>query len=133
MTELEKYELTDKKNDLGLYQIRALKDFADVKEGDLGGWVASEQNLSQIGNCWVYGNAWVSDNARVKQNVINLIGLKYNITIYENYMQIGCELHTIKDWYSYSDKKILSMEGRRGLKFWHKYKEMLKILCEERK
>ena len=48
-------------------------------------------------------------------------------------MQIGCELHTIEDWFSYSDKEILAMDGKAGLIFWNKYKEMLEVLCEERK
>ena len=38
-----------------LYRIKALKDFNNVKEGELGGYIESEQNLSQEGNAWVYG------------------------------------------------------------------------------
>jgi predicted acyltransferase (DUF342 family) len=63
-----KYKLTDetiKHNGRTLYRIQALKDFGDVKAGDLGGWIESERNLSQDGNCWVYDDAWVYDNARV--------------------------------------------------------------------
>ena len=55
-----------------LYKIRALKDFSDVKKGDLGGYVSSERNLSHYDNCWIYGedaivagNAYVNYNARV--------------------------------------------------------------------
>ena len=48
-----------------LYRIEALKDFADVKKGDKGGYIESEKNLSQYGNCWIDGNACVSDNAWV--------------------------------------------------------------------
>ena len=47
-----KYELTNETkqvDDVTLYRIRALKDFADVKTGDLGGWVQSTANLSQEG------------------------------------------------------------------------------------
>ena len=72
-----KYELTDNTktvNGVKLYQIQALKDFGNVKAGDLGGWIEKEKNLSQEGDCWVYdnaqvfGNAQVSDNARVSDN-----------------------------------------------------------------
>lgn len=48
-----------------LYRIRALKDFGDVKAGDLGGYIESERNLSQEGNCWVSDEAKVYDNALV--------------------------------------------------------------------
>ena len=65
--ENKKYELTTEKKN-GLYRIRALKSFGDVKEGDLGGWINSEKNLSQNGNCWIYDNARVFDNAKIFDN-----------------------------------------------------------------
>lgn len=52
-----------------LYRIEALRDFVDVKKGDKGGYVESENNLSHIGNCWVYGNARVFGKDRVFGNV----------------------------------------------------------------
>ena len=68
---LMKYKITDEKNrfaDRTLYRIQALKDFSDVKSGDLGGWVESENNLSQEGDCWVSGDAWVFGDAWVYGN-----------------------------------------------------------------
>lgn len=46
-------------------RIESLKDFSDVKKGDLGGFVEKEGNLSQEGYCWVYDDACVYENARV--------------------------------------------------------------------
>ena len=51
-----------------LYRIRALKDFGDVKAGDLGGYIESERNLSQEGDCWVYDKAKVTDEAKIYGN-----------------------------------------------------------------
>ena len=51
-----------------LHRVIALKDFADVRKGELGGWVSSENNLSQYGNCWVYNNAMCMDNSRMYDN-----------------------------------------------------------------
>lgn len=51
-----------------LYRIEALRDFADVKKGDKGGYVENEKNLSHEGDCWVYNSAKVYDNARVYDN-----------------------------------------------------------------
>ena len=54
-----------------LYRIKALKDFRNVKAAEAGGYIESEQNLSQEGDAWVtgnarvYGDAWVSGDARV--------------------------------------------------------------------
>ena len=48
-----------------LYQLQAIRDFGDIKAGDLGGYIEKESNLSHDGNCWVYDYAKVFDNARV--------------------------------------------------------------------
>ena len=53
------------------YRIKALKNFSNVRKGNLGGYVSSYHNLSQSGNCWIYdyakvtGDAIVFDNARI--------------------------------------------------------------------
>ena len=63
------YELTDETttNIYGtvLHRIRATRDLPKhgVREGDLGGWIESEKNLS--GDAWVFGDAWVYGDARV--------------------------------------------------------------------
>ena len=75
----EKYELTEEFKEIEtlregwlqkikVYRIRALRAFADVKIGDLGGFVETKQNLSNMGNAWVYGNAEVCSDARVCDN-----------------------------------------------------------------
>ena len=74
----KKYELTTETktiedgsgNDITLHRIQALRDFNDVKKGDLGGWVEDESNLSQEGNCWVYDNAAVYLNGKVGGDAI---------------------------------------------------------------
>ena len=51
-----------------LYRIEALKDFGNVRKGDLGGYIEKETNLSHDGNCWVSGDAKVSGDACVFDN-----------------------------------------------------------------
>ena len=53
-----------------LYRIRALKDFGNVKEGDLGGWIESEDNLSHEGSCWITDEARVFDDALICDDAI---------------------------------------------------------------
>lgn len=71
---MRKYELVPELK-MGLpdgkqvYRIRALKNFADVQIGDIGGYVESEGNLSQENDCWVYDDAIVKDKARVEGKV----------------------------------------------------------------
>lgn len=65
---MKKFELTtDSKIFCGkkLFRIKALVSFDVVRKGDVGGYVESENNLSDEGNAWVYKNALVYDNARV--------------------------------------------------------------------
>ena len=67
----KKYKLTKETINVAnrtLYRIEALRDFANVKKGDKGGFIEKEENLSQDGNCWVYGNAKVCDKAMVYNN-----------------------------------------------------------------
>ena len=67
----KKFELTDITMEFEgrtLYRIRALKNFKNVKVGDLGGWVSNENNLSQYGDCWIYNNAMCMDNSRMFGN-----------------------------------------------------------------
>lgn len=68
---MKKYKLTNETIvhfGFTLYRIEALMDFSDVKAGDKGGFVQSENNLSQLCNAWVYGNAKVYGNAEVYDN-----------------------------------------------------------------
>ena len=70
---MKKYELTSETkviNGVELHRIKAIKSFGNVKKGDLGGWIESENNLSQFGNAWVRGNATVSGYARVYGNAV---------------------------------------------------------------
>ena len=64
----KKYKLTDECITIGdkkLYRIESLKDFAFIKKGDKGGFVESEENLSQVGSCWIYNDAKVSGDTKV--------------------------------------------------------------------
>ena len=51
-----------------LFRIKALIRFGSVDAGDLGGYVCTEDNLSQEGDAWVSGNAKVSGDAKVWGN-----------------------------------------------------------------
>ena len=66
--ENKKYKLTDETIEVegkALYRIEALKDFGEIKKGDKGGFIESEDNLSHEGDAWVSDDAFVYDNACV--------------------------------------------------------------------
>lgn len=67
----KKYVLTDEVIDFygrTLHRIEAVRDFGNVKAGDKGGFIESEDNLSHEGNAWVYNDAKVCQRAVVKEN-----------------------------------------------------------------
>ena len=69
----KKYKLTDECitfDDRKLYRIEALKDFGGVHKGEKGGFIESEDNLSQDGYCWVCNDAMVWGNAKVYGNAV---------------------------------------------------------------
>ena len=66
---MKKFELTNEfiTNSYGvkLFRIKALIEFGNVKAGDLGGYIEKEENLSHMGDAWIYGDAQISGNAQV--------------------------------------------------------------------
>lgn len=64
----KKYELTEETLEYDghiLHRIKALRDFGNIKAGQLGGWIEKERNLSHEGICWVAGDAKVFGDAEV--------------------------------------------------------------------
>ena len=106
----KKYELTDETMEWEghtLHRIKALRDFNNVKAGDLGGWVESEDNLSQYEKCWlcdnaiVYGDAIVCNNARIYDNAIVYGDARIygNAIVYDNARVCdNARIYNIKDY-----------------------------------
>ena len=90
----KKYELTDNTIEYDgktLYQIKALKNFGNVKTGYLGGYVEKEENLSHEGNCWVDDNAKVYNNAKISGNaeIYGNASVGDNAEVYDNTQVFG--------------------------------------------
>lgn len=67
---MKKYEFTGEVKSIDekmLHRIRAVRDIPEhnVKAGDLGGWLETEENLSHNGAAWVMNTAYVMGKARV--------------------------------------------------------------------
>jgi hypothetical protein len=85
---MKKYELTSETLRYAghtLHRIKALRDFGVFKAGELGGWIESEENLSQAGNAWVFDNAKVFGGARV----IDYAEVYSNALVCDNAMACG--------------------------------------------
>lgn len=73
-------------NPVTLYRVKALKDFGDVKEGDVGGYIESKRNLSYEDG----DNSWVYDDARV----YGLASVRNNSTVRESAIVRGATVFT---------------------------------------
>lgn len=87
-----------------------------IADGELGGWLESEANLSQEGDAWVYGNAQVYGNARVSGNArvygddcIVQVGMQFSLTALRHGIQIGCEFRSYSDWMSMTKKQAVEL------------------------
>lgn len=108
---MKKFELTSEfVTFLGkkLFRIKALISFGNVEEGELGGYVEKEENLSNDGNAWVYGNARVCGDARVYGNAdyatVHGFGSEYRTTTFfrtkagEIGVRCGCFYGTLEEF-----------------------------------
>jgi hypothetical protein len=107
--ESKKYEFTDetktkivKGKEHKLHRIRALKDFNNVKKGDLGGFIEKEENLSHEGNCWVYDDAIVYEEARIYDNA-KVYG---NAEVFGNAKVYGDEVEVYDDADVYDNAQV---------------------------
>ena len=131
----KKYKLTDEYitiDDRKLYRIEALKDFGWVNKGDKGGFIESEDNLSQEGYCWVYGNARVGGSAEVygTAKVVNNAdyivfknwwssGRYFTWTRSNNMWRVGCFYGTGEELIAkaYKDSELSGREYERVVKY----------------
>ena len=108
---MKKYEINSEN------RVVALIDFGNVKTGDVGGFVESENNLSHDGLCWVSGDARVYGDCSKTPTVIS--GLKYLITITDSDLKAGCQFHSLDYWKSVKDFQLRAMDGDDAVEFYH--------------
>ena len=82
----KKYGLIDEDHEHGLFRIIALKDFAGVEKGTLGGFIEKEDNLSQEGDCWIGKDCELHNDSRVEGNakIYGHVSLYDNVLVKDN-------------------------------------------------
>ena len=73
MKTAKKYKLTDETIQVSghtLHRIEALTDFINAHKGEKGGFIESEENLSQEDDCWIFDDAKVWGDAKVLNNAV---------------------------------------------------------------
>ena len=109
----------------GAYLARANLARANLARANLAGSNLTDANLARAN---LAGAKW-RDGIVINQQPIQISGLRWFVTILDQHMQIGCELHSLHDWESYDDRRIAEMDGRDALRFWHAHKDALLSLA----
>lgn len=134
----KKYELTEETFAVDghvLRRIKALRDFGDVRKGDIGGWIENKDNLSHDDDCWVHGNAKVHGNAEVEKKSDYIVfknwwssGRYFTWTRSNDMWSVGCFYGTgeelIKKAYNDSDES--GREYERIVKYVESIKQEFK-------
>lgn len=115
---MKKYEIVKEQSTFidghEVFRIRALKDIDyDIREGALGGYVESYDNLSQDGKCWLYddsmayANSMVFNNAKVHdRSLVNGCATVYdNASLFDN-CEITDNAQVSGDAYIFDNSKI---------------------------
>lgn len=115
-----------------------IEEFASIS-GDayVSGNACVKGNTSVSGLAQVRGNAYIRGMSQIQndiiekeEDVINIVGAFYPITITPKWMKIGCQCHTKAAWFNFKDKEIYAMDGYRALEFWRVWKPILKEICD---
>ena len=99
---------------------------ANLTRANLSGAYLSGANLSDanLSDANLTDAKWC-DGVVINKPPIQLFGLHWRVTILDEHMQIGCELHKLSDWAIYDDARIAVMDGREALRFWRSHKDVL--------
>ena len=126
---MKKFILTDETIEMygvTLHRIKAVRSFGNVKEGDLGGFVEKEENISEYFEAWVYGNAKVCGNAKVLGNADYIVfknwwssGRYFTWTRSNNMWSVGCFYGTGEELIkkAYQDSEKSGREYERIVKY----------------
>ena len=110
-----------------LFRIKALISFGNIEEGEIGGYVEKETNLSS------YGNAWVSGNARIYGNADYIVfknhwssGRYFTYTKSNKMWRVGCFYGTGQELINkvYQDSEISGKHYEAYVEFVEKLEEL---------
>jgi len=108
---------------------------ADLRGADLGG---AYLRGAYLGEADLRGADLRGANlrgAKIENDVeISLIPYQidchdYYVFIWDRHIKIGCEFHSMDEWFAFTDREILKMDNKQGLAWWKIWKEPIKAIC----
>jgi hypothetical protein len=101
---------------------------ANLSRSDLSGADLYRANLSRSDLSGAYLFGANREKTTIQNTPLQILGLRWDIIIFDKDMRIGCEYHSIKDWWSFDDDRISDMDSD-ALAFWTTNKAMLQAIC----
>ena len=87
-------------------------------------------NLDGASLVWAsLDGAKFGDGVTAERGIRQVLGLQWPVTIFDNHMRIGCQLHSLADWATFTKRDIVEMDGTDALLFWRRHKAMLLALA----
>ncbi len=77
------------------------------------------------------GDANISDGITITKAPLQITGLYWFVTIWDQHMQIGCEFHPHEEWRNFADDDWLRMGGKEALQMKREQFPMLIGLCDQ--
>ena len=78
-------------------------------------------------------DASFGEGVTAEQGALQLLGLRWDVIIFDAHMRIGCQMHPLSDWASFDDRRIAEMGGAHALRFWRQHKSALLTLAQRGK
>ena len=66
---------------------------------------------------------------KIQKTPLQILGLLWDIIVFDTHLKIGCEFHTIKEWSEFNDDTIKNMDTR-ALGFWKESKSFILDFCK---
>ena len=105
---------------VGLAVRWAIEHKANLSGANLSGADLSGANLSWANN----------EKITIKKIPIQIATGEYHVIIFDAHMKIGCEFHSLADWWNFDNERIAQMDGTRSRRFWDTWKALLMAVCE---
>jgi len=109
---------------------------ADLSGVDLSGACLECANLSgaylngaDLSGTYLKGASY--GNATLEKGLLQLIGLHWDVFIFDKHINIGCKMFTTDEWEQFDDTTISRMAPGDSLGFWNKHKQTIITLAKE--
>ena len=104
--------------------------WADLSGANLSGADLSGANLSWANLSWANLSGANNEKITIKKIPIQIATGEYHVIIFDAHMKIGCEFHSLADWWNFDNERIAQMDGTRSRRFWDTWKALLMAVCE---